>query len=657
MAKLGDIIQKASSLWSYWSLEDKSIKSIEEGEIIFCKNNVCVHNEDGVHLPGYFNIRVHKFLASANEALTSTLILTWIPNSFIESNPRSIDQTPSSSPYRIHSIHRSPSMTSQESTSSLKLSRRQSMYSIVSSGENSQVNPHEVASALNSFTVSGDKEKKINLVITNDGGRQSLSPSLSIQLKCPFRHSLSPISTSRPLSGVFSVDLKQMKSLRLFFASHEGALDEFENNNTCGQLVIASRECQFKVFHFHYGGLDKLVSVLEQWHFLQKSLTDRRNVSAAKDDGQINCYHFSVSRPLKLTDDECHPEENIYYQLDEDTFFNGVMNEEGEVVDILTLRKIVFFSGIQQVLKKHVWPFLLERYNYSTTKSDRERISEESRYEYSKLSYKRLNFSQEEQDEFWKLVECTVDKDVPRTDRTNPYFAGDTNENINVMRRILLNFAIHNPDIGYTQGMSDLLAPILAEMQDESEAFWCFVGMMEKTSFVSSPKDVEMDHNLRLLRELIRVMLPKFYKHLQRIADGLELLFSHRWLLLCFKREFAEKSSLRMWEACWTRYQTDHFNLFICLAIMNVYGQDVLDQDMKTDEILFHFSTLSMHMNGDLVLRKARGLLYQYRLRTRIPCTLSDLCCPLGSENWDSSFAPLVECVSEKESAFDKCQC
>lgn len=55
----------------------------------------------------------------------------------------------------------------------------------------------------------------------------------------------------------FSVDLSQMRSLRLFF-----------NDESCtsGQLVIASRESQFKVLHFHYGGLDHLAKVLHQWH-------------------------------------------------------------------------------------------------------------------------------------------------------------------------------------------------------------------------------------------------------------------------------------------------------------------------------------------------------------------------------------------------------
>lgn len=46
------------------------------------------------------------------------------------------------------------------------------------------------------------------------------------------------------------------------------------------------------------------------------------------------------------------------------------------------------------------------------------------------------------------------------------------------------------------QGMSDLLAPILFEIRDEAESFWCFAGLMQRTSFVSCPTDVDMDNNL-----------------------------------------------------------------------------------------------------------------------------------------------------------------
>lgn len=87
-------------------------------------------------------------------------------------------------------------------------------------------------------------------------------------------------------------------------------------------------------------------------------------------------------------------------------------------------------------------------------------------------------------------------------------------------------------------------------------------------------------------------MLPKFFTHLTKYSDSMELLFCHRWILLCFKREFTEAVAIRMWEACWSNYLTDYFHLFLCLGIMAVYADDVIAQNLSADEMLLYFSSL-----------------------------------------------------------------
>lgn len=55
-----------------------------------------------------------------------------------------------------------------------------------------------------------------------------------------------------------------------------------------------------------------------------------------------------------------------------------------------------------------------------------------------------------------------------------------------------------------------------------------------------------------------------------------------------------------MWEACWSNYLTDYFHLFLCLAIIAVYADDVIAQDLRTDEMLLHFSSLGkLNLNGN----------------------------------------------------------
>lgn len=54
--------------------------------------------------------------------------------------------------------------------------------------------------------------------------------------------------------------------------------------------------------------------------------------------------------------------------------------------------------------------------------------------------------SPEEHSEFWRKVQFTVDKDVVRTDRSNHFFRGENNPNVEIMRsdhHLFLFFPIH----------------------------------------------------------------------------------------------------------------------------------------------------------------------------------------------------------------------
>uniref|UniRef100_A0A182PI76 Rab-GAP TBC domain-containing protein n=1 Tax=Anopheles epiroticus TaxID=199890 RepID=A0A182PI76_9DIPT len=480
--------------------------------------------------------------------------------------------------------------------------------------------------------------RSLSITSSDENNPNWMSPELLAykhNLAFPESASASPIvSRKAPLKcRRFSVDLSQMRALRLFFNDEQC---------TSGQLVIASRESQYKILHFHHGGLDHLAQVLHQWHCLLHNI----KLAPGQDEpGNVPYRQFMVCRP-EVRPAELHPEEGKVSKITTDYFYGTLLNERGQIEDDLQLRKCVFFGGLDRSLRKTVWPFLLHCYSTGSTFEDRAALAEIRRQEYEEITRRRLySMSPEAQAQFWRTVQCVIEKDVVRTDRGNPFFAGDDNPNIDTMKNILLNYAFYNPGMSYTQGMSDLLAPVLCEIKSESETFWCFVGLMQRAIFVCTPTDNDIDRNLCYLRELIRLMVPNFYKHLQKHADAMELLFCHRWILLCFKREFTEAVAIRMWEACWSNYLTDYFHLFLCLAIIAVYADDVIAQDLRTDEMLLHFSSLAMYMDGQLILRKARGLLHQFRQYPKIPCTLSGLCKRCGPGMWDSGHHPSIECI------------
>lgn len=54
-------------------------------------------------------------------------------------------------------------------------------------------------------------------------------------------------------------------------------------------------------------------------------------------------------------------------------------------------------------------------------------------------------------------------------------------------------------------GMSDLLAPLLVVLDSESDAFWAFASLMQRSVFVSLPKANNMERNLVYIQRMPRV--------------------------------------------------------------------------------------------------------------------------------------------------------
>uniref|UniRef100_A0A8C9JNL9 TBC1 domain family member 16 n=1 Tax=Panthera tigris altaica TaxID=74533 RepID=A0A8C9JNL9_PANTA len=579
--------------------------SVLDGEIIYSKNNVCVHPPEGLqglgeHHPGYLCLCVEK-----DELLGSTLILTWVPNSRIQRQDEEALRyiTPESSPVRKAPRPRGRAQDGTE--------------------EGRETRPE-----------AGEEEGSLEL--SAEGvSRDSSFDSDSDAFSSPF--CLSPISAALVDSGS-SVFLDSESGspcgadTPLRFPDGQGllqtprwdepqracALRGHQRGGACtsGQLVIASRESQYKVFHFHHGGLDKLCDVFQQWKYCTE--THLKDQVAQRATGRPR----RGSRPAAETPSPPLP------------------SHGGEGPG---LPRAIFFGGIDVSIRGEVWPFLLRYYSHESTSQEREALRAQKRKEYAEIQQKRLSMTPEEHRAFWRNVQFTVDKDVVRTDRSNQFFRGEDNPNVESMRwrAALTAHAVYNPAIGYSQGMSDLVAPILAEVLDESDTFWCFVGLMQNTIFVSSPRDEDMEKQLPLWRPHRPSAHFHCYQHL--FCKAQESLWPcHRALAphLC-----TQPPPGALAEPYSPPPQTDYFHLFICVAIVAIYGDDVIEQQLATDQMLLHFGNLAMHMNGELVLRKARSLLHQFRLLPRIPCSLHDLCKTCGTGMWDSGYIPAVECT------------
>jgi TBC1 domain family member 16 len=100
---LPELIKRASSYFLGLEFdENEEPPQYVDNEILFCKNNVCVHPPtiarhelDIVHHPGYLTVTTKVFTDQHNNAKRPTLFLNWIPNSTLRKCPSAVETSPS----------------------------------------------------------------------------------------------------------------------------------------------------------------------------------------------------------------------------------------------------------------------------------------------------------------------------------------------------------------------------------------------------------------------------------------------------------------------------------------------------------------------------------------------------------------------------------
>ncbi|KAI9709090.1 MAG: GTPase activating protein [Bogoriella megaspora] len=301
----------------------------------------------------------------------------------------------------------------------------------------------------------------------------------------------------------------------------------------------------------------------------------------------------------------------------------------------------IFHGGLdpEDGARKEAWLFLLGVYDWNSSNDERHAKIASLRDEYIRLKgawWDRLaegNVTSEE-NEWWKEQKMRialgirhVEKDVHRTDRHIPLFAGEdiphpdpdspfaesgTNVHMEQMKDMLLTYNEYNKDLGYVQGMSDLLAPIYAVMQDDAVAFWAFVGFMERMERNFLRDQSGMRKQLLTLDHLVQLIDPKLYLHLQK-AESTNFFFFFRMLLVWYKREFEWLDVLRLWEVLWTDYLSSNFHLFIALAILEKHRTVIMDHLQHFDEVLKYVNELSNTIDLPSTLIRAEALFRRFQ--------------------------------------------
>ncbi|CAI9093406.1 OLC1v1028905C2 [Oldenlandia corymbosa var. corymbosa] len=115
---------------------------------------------------------------------------------------------------------------------------------------------------------------------------------------------------------------------------------------------------------------------------------------------------------------------------------------------------------------------------------------------------------------------------------------------------ILEAYALYDSEIGYCQGMSDLLSPIIAVMEEDHEAFWCFVGFMQKARHNFRLDEVGIRRQLNMVSKIIKSKDSHLYRHLEKLQAE-DCFFVYRMVVVLFRRELDFDQTLCLWEVMW----------------------------------------------------------------------------------------------------------
>ncbi|XP_027480661.1 small G protein signaling modulator 2 isoform X6 [Zalophus californianus] len=202
-----------------------------------------------------------------------------------------------------------------------------------------------------------------------------------------------------------------------------------------------------------------------------------------------------------------------------------------------------------------------------------------------------------------------IDKDVQRCDRNYWYF---TSPNLERLRDIMCSYVWEHLDVGYVQGMCDLLAPLLVILDNDQLAYSCFSHLMKRMS-QNFPNGGAMDTHFANMRSLIQILDSELFELMHQNGDYTHFYFCYRWFLLDFKRELLYEDVFAVWEVIWAarHISSEHFVLFIALALVEAYREIIRDNNMDFTDIIKFFNERAEHHDAQEILQIARELVHK----------------------------------------------
>ena len=167
----------------------------------------------------------------------------------------------------------------------------------------------------------------------------------------------------------------------------------------------------------------------------------------------------------------------------------------------------------------------------------------------------------------------------------------------------MMTYSVYHPNPGYSQGMTDMLTPIVYVFIDESMSYLAFCSLINRCMNSLFDRDqVEINHRLRLFDLIFQSIDHDLWK---KIYSNEENSFCvYRWLLLDCKREFHSFDHvLRALELVWiysmfspcqsTINDRRLFSIFLSISILQEDREKIFACSDEEDFYRYFYSSSS----------------------------------------------------------------
>ena len=218
-----------------------------------------------------------------------------------------------------------------------------------------------------------------------------------------------------------------------------------------------------------------------------------------------------------------------------------------------------------------------------------------------------------------------INKDFPRT-RTEINFFNEKSKfnkdetNYDILRRILFIFAKRNQELGYVQGMNEIVAIIyyIYSLDEnvylkpfvESETFYSFEILLQEIKPIFMLQNVNYSQlfitmQIKQINDILKETAPDLLNYFNQINLVMDV-FLMRWLIVLFAQEFTFEAAISFWDRLFTQKNKMNFICYISAAILVINKKKL--KKMEMEQIVLwaqEFGAILKNNNIDEIVKTA----------------------------------------------------